>query len=55
MEIEVKVQKRWSQLGKYKTYSITLPAQILKQVPKLKKAKKVKLDINLLGNIELKI
>ncbi len=55
MEIAVKIQKKNSQFGKYKTYSITLPAQILKQIPKLKRAKKVMLDINLLGNIEIKV
>ena len=55
MEIEVKVQRKPSKFGKYKTYSVTLPAQVIEQLPKLKKAKKVKIDINLLGNIEIKV
>ena len=55
MELEVKVQRKPSKFGKYKAYSITIPSQVLKQIPRLKRAKKVRLDINLLGNIEIKV
>lgn len=54
VEIEVKLQKRPSKFGKYTSYAITLPADIIKATPKIKKVKRVKLDTNLLGNIEIK-
>ena len=55
VEIEVKLQKRPSKFGKYTSYAITLPAEIIKATPKIKKVKRVRLDTNLLGNIEIKI
>ncbi len=53
-QIEVKLQKHKIQKGRYKITMLTLPRQLLKHVPAIRKAKKVLLETDLLGNIIIK-
>ncbi len=52
-QIEVKLQKRKVH-KKYTVSFVVLPKQILKHVPNIRKANKVLLETDLLGNIIIK-
>jgi len=52
--VEVKLQRVKVHNGKYTIRKIVLPKQILKYAPQIKKAKKVLLETDLLGNIIIK-
>lgn len=52
--MKVRVQKRQSYYGKYKSISITMPKEILGQAKWLKKQRIVDLEVDLLGHITIK-
>ena len=52
--VEVKLQRVKVHDGKYTIRKIVLPKQILKYAPQIKKAKKVVLETDMLGNIIIK-
>ena len=52
--IKVKLQKRPGHRGKYDTYVVTLPKQILDAAPHFRKAEEVELDVSPKGVITLK-
>ncbi len=55
MEIKVRLRKLASCNGKYKSYAITLPREVLENFPQMKKRKYLKLTTDVIGNLVIKV